>query len=189
MKFDGIVGNCVLMRERDKRALIQTLANLLQPSGKIALYESIPRHTQRIYRLLDISRLGISSDVGDRWIQAEEAIYANSDDPMTNWDVEDLHSWFELAGLTIEMEVENTISPLQISSATIERWFDRNESKPTYGNYLSKFLSEPEIAIVRQAIVERLLNRTVDWQSKSVMLIAKFNSGLGEAAPQGNRKR
>jgi putative ATPase len=176
MKFDGIVGNCALMRDRDKRALIQTLVNLLQPGGKIALYESIPRHTQRIYRLLDFARLGISPDVGDRWVKAEEAIYANPDDAMTNWDIEDLHSWFERAELTVEMEVENTISPLQISSATIDGWFGQNESKPSYAKHLSKFLSKPEIAILQQAIVDLLLNQTVDWQSKSVVLFARLDS-------------
>jgi putative ATPase len=176
MKFDGIVGNCALMRDRDKRALIQTLVNLLQPGGKIALYESIPRHTQRIYRLLDFARLGISPDVGDRWVKAEEAIYANPDDAMTNWDIEDLHSWFERAELTVEMEVENTISLLQISSATIDGWFGQNESKPSYAKHLSKFLSKPEIAILQQAIVDLLLNQTVDWQSKSVVLFARLDS-------------
>jgi putative ATPase len=188
IKFDGIVGNCALMRGRDKCELIQTLANLLQPGGKIALYESITRHTQRIYRLLDFARLGISQDVGDRWIRAEDAIYANPDDPMTNWDVEDLRSWFEQVDLAVTMEVENTISPFQISSATIDRWFGQNESKPSYASHLSKFLSETEIAIVQQGIVDRLLHRTVDWQSKSVVIIAKFN-GVGEAAPQGNCDR
>ncbi len=175
MKFDGIVGNCTLLRDRDKCELIQILANLLQPGGKIALSESIPRHTQRIYRLLDFVRLGISPDVGDRWVKAEEAIYANPDDAMTNWDVEDLRSWFERAELTVTMEVESTISPVQISRATIDRWFGQNKSKPSYANYLSKFLSEPELASVQQAIVDRLLHQTVDWQSKSVLIIAKFN--------------
>jgi putative ATPase len=189
MKFDGIVGNCTLMRGRNKCALIQTMANLLQPGGKIALYESISRHTQRIYRLLDFARLGISQDVGDRWLKAEEAIYANLDDPMTNWDVEDLQSWFEQADLTVTMEVENTIAPVQISSATIDRWFGQNSSKPSYASHLSKFLSEPEIAIARQAIVDRLLYQTVDWLGKSVVIVAKFDSGVAEAAPRGNRAK
>jgi putative ATPase len=42
------------MREPDKLACIQQLVKLLQPDGKIALYESIPKHTQRIYRLIDL---------------------------------------------------------------------------------------------------------------------------------------
>ncbi|AFY94143.1 AAA family ATPase [Chamaesiphon minutus] len=176
MKFDGIVGNCALMRDRHKCALIQTMANFLQPDGKIALYESIPRHTQRIYQLLDFGRLEISPDLRDRWIRAEEAIYTNPDDGMTNWDVEDLRSSFERAEFTVEMEVESTIAQLQISSATIERWFTQNNSKPTYASYLSKFLTKSEIEIVQQAIVDRLLNKTVNWQSKSVVITAKFNS-------------
>ncbi|MFN5865091.1 MAG: AAA family ATPase, partial [Pseudanabaena sp.] len=79
MRFEAIIGYNALMREPDKLACIQQLANLLQPHGKIALYESIPTHTQRIYQLI-----GLPDDFGDHWIHAEEAIYANLDDPMTN---------------------------------------------------------------------------------------------------------
>jgi hypothetical protein len=47
---------------------------------------------------------------------------------MTDWDVDDLCEFFERAGLTVAMEVANTISPLQLSSATIDRWIDRDLS-------------------------------------------------------------
>ncbi|MFM7887282.1 MAG: AAA family ATPase, partial [Pseudanabaena sp.] len=99
MRFEAIIGYNTLMHEPDKLACIQQLANLLQPHGKIAIYESIPKHTQRIYKLINLP-----DAFGDRWIKAEEAIYSNPDDPMTNWDIDDLRSAFEKVSLKVEIE-------------------------------------------------------------------------------------
>ncbi len=175
MRFDRIVGDRALIHASDKGERIQVIADLLQPDGKVALYESIPRHSQRIYRLLDFSKLGISKDLRDRWMQAEEAIYSNPDDAMINWDAEDLRTLFERAGFTVELDVESKVNQISISSAMLDRWFSQNNSKPTYLSYLSKFLSDAEIEIVRQAIVEKLLNKIVDWQAKSVTIVASLS--------------
>ncbi len=180
MKFDRLVGYRVLMRASDKESRIHTMADLLQPDGKVALSEAIPRHTQRIYRLLDLAGLGISTDLSDRWVQAEEAIYANPDDAMTNWDVDDLRTLFENAGFAVELEIESSSERIQISSAMVDRWFGLNNSKPSYASYLSKFLADDEVEIVRQAISDRLLERIVDWQSKSVTIFAQRQQPLAD---------
>ncbi len=169
-KFDGIVGYNALMRESNKRDRLKKLVKLLQPEGKIALYESIPKHTQRIYKLLNLPGLGLNQDLSDRWRQAEESIYTNPKDAMVNWDTSDLRSAFEKAKLTVDMEVESITNPMQISSTILNRWFSQNTSKPSYSSHLSKFLSGDEIAIVQQIITDKLLNKTVDWQSKAVLI-------------------
>jgi putative ATPase len=169
-KFDGIVGYNALIRESNKRDRVQKLVKILQPDGKIALYESIPKHTQRIYKLLNLAGLDIDQDLGDRWRQAEESIYTNPEDAMVNWDTSDLRSIFGSAKLNVEMEVESITNPMQITSAILNRWFSQNTSKPSYSNHLGKFLSGDEIAIVQQIITDQLLNKTVDWQSKAVLI-------------------
>ncbi len=166
-RFDSIVGYNSLMREPDKLACIQQLANLLQPDGKIALYESIPRHTQRIYQLIDLP-----TKFGDRWMQAEEAIYTNSDDPMTNWDIKDLQSAFEKAGLIVEIEMERITTPMQISTAVLNCWFSKSNTKPSYADYLAKFLSADEIALIQKLLTDKLLNRTVSWSSLAGIIYA-----------------
>jgi putative ATPase len=175
IRFDRIVGDHTLMEASDKGKLIKTIADLLQAGGKAALSEPIPRHSQRIYRLFDLSKLGISTDLSDRWMQAEEAIYSNPDNAMINWDAEDLRGIFERTGFTVEVEVESNVNQISISRAMLDRWFSQNNSKPTYMGYLSKFLSDAEIEIVKQAIVEKLLNKIVDWQSRSVTIIASLS--------------
>ena len=154
------------MREPDKLACIQQLANLLRPHGKIALYESIPKHTQRIYQLINTLCV-----FGDRWMQAEEAIYANPDDSMTNWDIDDLRSAFEKVGLSVEIEIERISTPMQISTALLNRWFSKSQAKPSYASHLAKFLTDDEIAIAQQLLTNKLLNKTVDWASSAAMII------------------
>jgi putative ATPase len=168
MKFEAIIGYNTLMREPDKLACIQQLGNLLQPHGKIALYESIPKHTQRIYKLINLP-----DTFGDRWMQAEEAIYANPDDSMTNWDIDDLRSAFEKVGLTVEIEVERITTPMQISTALLNRWFSKSQTKPSYASHLTKFLTDDEIAIVQQLLTNKLLNKTVDWTSSAAMITSR----------------
>jgi len=166
MQFEAIIGYNALMREPDKLTCIQQLANLLKPDGKIALYESIPKHTQRIYRLINLL-----DEFGDRWMQAEEAIYANPDDPMTNWDIDDLKSGFEKVGLTVETEIERITTTMQISTALLNRWFSKSQTKPSYASHLAKFLTDDEIAIAQQLLTSKLLNKTVNWTSSAAMII------------------
>jgi len=165
MHFEAIIGYNALMREPNKLACIQQLENLLQPQGKIALYESIPKHTQRIYKLLNLP-----DEFGDRWIQAEETIYNNPNDLMTNWDIDDLKSDFEKVGLKVEIEVERITTPMQISMALLNRWFTKSQTKPSYASHLAKFLSNDEVAIAQQLLTNKLLNKTVDWVSSAAMI-------------------
>ena len=165
MKFEAIIGYNTLMREPNKLACIQQLANLLQPDGKIALYESIPKHTQRIYQLIDLP-----DAFGERWIQGEEAIYNNPDDSMTNWDIDDLKPDFEKVGLTVDIEIERITTPMQISTALSNRWFSKSQTKPSYASHLAKFLTDDEIAIAQQLLTNKLLNKTVDWASSSAII-------------------
>jgi putative ATPase len=166
MRFEAIVGYNALMREPDKLACVQQLANLLQPHGKIAFYESIPKHTQRIYQLIDLP-----NEFGNRWIQAEEAIYANPDDSMTNWDIDDLRSAFEKVGLKVDIEIERITMPMQISTALLNRWFSKSQAKPSYVSHLAKFLTDDDIAIAQQLLTNKLLNKTVDWASSAAIII------------------
>jgi putative ATPase len=183
IQFDCILGYNALMREPDKLACVRQLAKSLQSDGTIALYESIPRHTQRIYKLFNLSAIDLSEDLsenlskslGDRWVQAEEAIYENPDDPMTNWDINDLRSLFQKLGLDVEIEVERISVPMQISQALCDRWFAPStpKSKPTYASHLGKFLTDEEVGIIRQAIGDRLLHKTVAWESAGAYIMLK----------------
>jgi putative ATPase len=84
------------MARPDKTAVIAFLPGLLCADGRVVLAESLPRHTQRLYRLVDLQTLPAA--LAQKLIEAEEAIYADPDDPMVNWDEEMLVEMFEEAG-------------------------------------------------------------------------------------------
>ncbi len=163
VKFDRIIGRNALLHEPDKLAIIKLLASLLQDSGEITLAETVAIHTQRLYRLLDTSKL--DADLCDRLVAAEEAIYSNTSDAMLNWNADDLRVMFESAGLVVEVKEERFNSQLHISSTLIERWFGMIGDRPTYATYLGRLLSPQEVDTVKGLFNRYLLNQTVPWSN------------------------
>jgi hypothetical protein len=115
IRFDCIIGRNALIHEPDKGAAAKLLAQLLQQSGVLVLAETVPRHTQRLYRLLDSSKL--DADLYQRLVAAEEAIYTDKLDPMVNWDTDELRVAFESVGLVVEVDEERELTQLHITPA------------------------------------------------------------------------
>lgn len=168
-QFDALVGYNALFDQADKPALFQLLAGLLASQGVLSLAERIPRHTQRLYQLVDLTELG--KGVTARLIQAEEAIYSDPADPMVNWDTAELVSWAQQAGLTVEQQSEPDPSQMQISAALLQRWFAPTAGdRPSYGQRLAATLQPAEIAGVQKLFERQLLNQTVTWVGRVVYL-------------------
>ncbi|MBV9389716.1 MAG: AAA family ATPase [Chroococcidiopsidaceae cyanobacterium CP_BM_ER_R8_30] len=166
VSFDSIVGRNALANELDKARSVQQLLQLLQPSGVLVLAETVTRHTQRLYRLLGVDRL--NAELYERLAAAEEEIYANSTDPMVNWDVEDLRSLLIAAGVKVKITVAHYPTQLYVSSDLLNRWFSTNVSatkRPAYVDYLSRHLSASEIRVVRAEFERLFLNQTIDWST------------------------
>ena len=171
-QFDAVVGYNALFDQPDKPALFSLLASLLAPQGYLSLAERIPRHTQRIYQLVDLTELG--ADVTARLMQAEEAIYTDPTDTMVNWDVADLVAWTEQAGLTVAQQTEADASQMQISAAVLQRWFaPATGARLSYGQRLATTLQPSEIALVQKLFERQLLNQTVVWTGCIVYVVAK----------------
>ncbi|MGL4617534.1 MAG: hypothetical protein ACRCZS_00505 [Chroococcidiopsis sp.] len=171
--FDSIVGRNALSNELDKVAVVQQLLQLLQPLGVLVLAENLTRHTQRLYRLLDATKL--DAKLSERLAMAEEEIYANPADPMVNWDVEDLRLALTATGVEVKITVEHYPTQLYVSSDLFNRWFSASATdpkRPAYVEYLSRYLSAPEISLIRSLFERLLLNRTVDWSTTVAFLKA-----------------
>ena len=169
-QFDAIVGYNALFDQAAKPALLAQLAKLLTPQGHLSLAERIPRHTQRLYQLVDLQELDAA--VALRLKQAEEAIYTDPTDPMVNWDVADLVAWATVVGLRVETQIEPDPSQLQISAAVLQRWFaPAAGERPSYGQRLAAHLSQPEVVLVQKLFERQLLNQTVTWTGQVVYLL------------------
>jgi len=171
LQFDAIVGYNALFDQAEKAAVIALLTAHLNRSGRIVLAERVPRHTQRLYQLVDLAAL--DKKLAQRVEQAEEAIYADATDPMVNWDVSTLEELFDDAAYQVTTQVEREESQMQVSAAELERWFAPSQSdRPSYGDRLAPLLSQEEVAEVRAIFVRQLLNQSVPWRGQLLYLTA-----------------
>ncbi len=172
LRFDGLVGYNALLDCPNKAAVIQTLASYLAPLGIVSLAERVPRHTQRLYHLVDLSGLG--DELMQRVRMAEEAIYAEVDEPLVNWDVEMLVGWFKDAGFAVEWSLEYDNSEMQVTAGVIERWFAPSTTgKLSYGQRLAGQLINDEVQQVRALFEQQLLNKRVTWVGQIAFLLCK----------------
>ena len=172
LRFDRIIGRNALVHIPDKRAAARRLTPLLRSQGVLVLAEAVPRHTQRLYQLLQPDWL--AADLFQRLTAAEEAIYQEALDPMVNWDVNDLRLAFESAGLAVEVQIERSPTVMPITPALLARWFAATATRPTYAARLSPFLSTAEINLVQDLFRQYLANQTVPWQNTIAFLRAYF---------------
>jgi putative ATPase len=179
-RFDAIVGFNALLNEADKREASRLVAGMLEEAGVLSLAERIPRHTQRIYRLVDAGELG--DELAQRWREAEEAIYTTGD-AMVGWDADDLVSALRETGLEVEFTVDDESAEMQVTPAVLERWFGiGKEGKPSYGEHLRQGLSAAEVDQVRALLERRLVGEVVRWGSRTVCVVAKRSGGLPRQA-------
>ncbi|HHX65865.1 MAG TPA: AAA family ATPase, partial [Chloroflexi bacterium] len=172
VRYDLLVGRNVLTQRADRAAILGRLASRLRVGGAVSLAEAVPRRAQRLYRLVDTSSL--DADLVARLIECEEAIYADPDDPMTNWDAADLEAALADAGYTrIQITAREVETEHLVTAEQVARWFGVSEgSRPTYGQHLAKGLAEDEVARVRGLLLRQLAGQTVSWHSTIAYAVA-----------------
>lgn len=170
-RFDAIVGFNALVDHPHHARAAALLSGLLAEGGVISLAERIPRHTQRLYQLVDAGEL--STALVKRWVAAEEAIYATGE-PLVHWDADDLVAAFAAAGLAVDARTEDEVSELQVTAPLIQRWFAGKESgRPSYAERLAARLSPAEIAQVRALFERQLTGQVAPWRGRIVYLVAR----------------
>jgi putative ATPase len=172
--FDAVVGHNVLLDVADKPAAVTLICRLRAASGVISLAERLPRHTQRLYRLVDLTEL--DDDLAARVQAAEEAIYTQPDDRLVNWGEEGLAQWWAEAGCPAEIESEVEHTEVRITEGLLARWFaPLGEERPSYAQHLAAELNVEEVEQVRALFQRQLLNQTVHWESRVAYVVAKDN--------------
>jgi putative ATPase len=179
LRFDIMVGRNVLTRQEDRLAVARVISSLLSSTGHIVLAEAIPRRAQRLYRLVDISTLG--DDLVGRIIQVEESIYQATNDPMVNWDADDLERAFASAGLAVTLKVEIDERESQITPAQLNRWFDPTPDgqRKSYAGHLlaSQMFSNDDLARYK-ALLTQAVDRPLPWTTTIAFMKAERRSDI-----------
>ncbi|MEW5960732.1 MAG: AAA family ATPase [Chloroflexota bacterium] len=174
--FDVVIGRNVFTHLADKTAAARAIKAALKPGGRLALAEIVPRQTQRLFELVEPAAL--DPDLRQRLVAAEEAIYANPDDPMVNWDVAGLQSILENAGFPrVEVEVETVTAERQLGADQIQRWFapDGRPGRPTLAQHLAgQGLAPDQTAQLRRVFERQLLGQVVPWRTTIAYFAVRF---------------
>ncbi len=187
VRFDAIVGRGALASPRGAARAegeetvasrftrhASRLASLLRPGGTVSLAEPVPRHTQRLYALVDLAELG--NVLADKVREAEEAIYTAPDDPLVAWTEEDLRGALLEANLTgVIIENIETIAEARIGPALLDRWFSPAAAgeRPSYAQRLAFLLKPDDIAAVEALYRRKLTGATVPWRSVTAYAVAR----------------
>ncbi len=190
VRFDAIVGRGALgvqlrsgealrithhaPQNQSLAQLARLLSTLLRPNGVISLTEPVPRHTQRLYALVNLAELGDALAEGVR--EAEEAIYADPADPLVNWAEEELRAACTEANLTaVTIESAETVTEARISPAMLDRWFSAAPAgeRPSYAQRLAARLGVDEMAAVEALFRRKLTGATVGWRSVTAYVTAR----------------
>lgn len=174
MRFDAIVGRNVFTHCTDRLAALNLLCSLLRPAGRFCVAEVIPRRGQRLSALVDLSALG--EELTARVRLAEEAIYQIPDDPLVNWDMADLETALQAAGLPLQapLRLEIQEEERRLSAAMLERWFQRSTTgaRLSYAQHLLRQITAAELQRVEACFVRQLREQTVLWGTAVVYVTA-----------------
>jgi SAM-dependent methyltransferase len=92
---DAVLTRSVLIHVKEKAEAAQEFHRVAKSGGRVSLFEPINSRNLLLSQAVDFSPLG---DLGDRLRMWNEALYANPDDPMIDFDARDLERFFLTAG-------------------------------------------------------------------------------------------
>ncbi len=179
LRFDRIIGRNVFTNRVDILPdIIASYSKRILPGGQFLFVQTIPRHTQRLYALVDWAD---RDDLRDKVSVLEEEIYSDSLDPLVNWDESDLRVALEAGGLAeVNIVVERHADLRRIGAAQVDRWLSLENADQSRPSYLSRMrsqgLSAPELAETAQRYRRSLLNQEVSWQTAVAFVSARVGT-------------
>ncbi len=174
MQFDIVVGRNLIRHSQEHAPVLRAVAEAMADAGQLSLAETIPKRTQRLYKLVRLDAL--PAKLAQRLVQAEEAIYNSSDDLLVNWDIVELKNWLASVGFVdVNLTEDKQNIQQEISKRRIGRWFSQSTEtgRRSYGERLADYLSAAEVEQVQDVYTAQLLGKTINWTSELVYVYAR----------------
>ncbi|MEZ4518619.1 MAG: hypothetical protein R3C44_17970 [Chloroflexota bacterium] len=173
IRFDRILARNTASRSDEWGQAIPLLFERLAPDGRLVLSQAVPRHTQRLYALVDWNG---AEALGERIRAAEETIYADPDDPLVNWDTDDLTADLKAAGFVgVVVTTDSQTEERRITVAHLERWFEvGEEDRASYAQRLAAAgLDAGEIEAVKARYTRQLVDQVVSWEATLATVVGE----------------
>ena len=167
-RFDRILGRNALLHQDNKSEVLLPFCELLAPEGLLILAETVSQQTQRLYHYLQPEWL--EEALLERIKEAEEAIYSDAENPILNWQPEQLQQACKDAGFQTTLHLDKQETHITLTQRVQDRWFSTHPTKPTYAQRLQTHLSEDEIQQVQRLFKRHLLDKQVAWETTVMYL-------------------
>lgn len=169
--FDVVIGRNILGHASDKISLIQQLSYCLGENGHIVLAETVHSASQKISDLINFKH-GLKK----KFQNAENALFANVNDPMVNWNSESLKKDLnETKAFKIKIS-KITFSPIRrISPPDIDYWLrvSPKDTKKSLGDHLRMVISKQKFIEVEKMLHSQLDNVELPWNSTVLFITIK----------------
>lgn len=166
VRFDRILARQAVSLASQQGALAG-LRPWLAPDGRLIIVQTIPRHGQRLYALVDWAG---AEALREEVAAVEEAIYHDPEDELVNWEVGDLVATLAGAGWRVlHQQVERRVEERQITAGLVGRWFGPAPAgaRPSYGERLEA--AGVDVGVVRGRFG---VGQVVGWESAVVWVVA-----------------
>ena len=168
MRFDRIIGRNPLSRLHEQKESLKSIKARLLTDGRFVFAQAVPREGQRLY---DLVEWGDLESLREQVVTAEENLWQDGQNPLTNWDSAELEALLKECGFeNVKMDKVISAEQRRITGPTVRRWF---EAGATYRQQLSgSGLSGKEIDDIARLYSRSLDNKTIDWQATLLYVTA-----------------
>jgi putative ATPase len=166
VKFNIMIGRNILMRQADKKAVVERALGLLNQGGRIVLAEIVPCLGQRLSELMDRTKL--EKEVVESFLKIEDQLFTDALDPMMNWDVETLKKLLSTIPEIHLKEFSILASPTtRILPHQVDFWFRplAQGERKSLGERLREFLDESGISALKRFFHEQFDKKEVPWKT------------------------
>lgn len=151
LEFEHVISRNLLSRAKQEGSLVQSLVERLSKTGSMHLAESVPKKGSRLSDF-------VKGETQQLLRTAENQLYEDPANPLTNWEEEDLICLLSEKGLSVTVSSVDLTEQRMIGEAEICRYL-----KASYLPAFSSLHIEIDQDSLQQDLVEQLAGRNLKW--------------------------
>ncbi len=170
LSFEVIIARNIFSRAREEMPLCAALVRRLAKEGSVHLCESVPSKGSRLSDFLP-------SDLQKLFVQAEQLLYEEPSNALTNWDEQYLQRMFEEQGLDVVCSSMDVQEQRMMGVQDVQRYLHASYL-PAFGK-LGVKVDPKEL---ETKLNDLLANRPLHWRHHLTFLHASFQKRVGTRA-------